>query len=63
MCVEAGVIPCEDNADEGLEDQLGFGIESEAALLGDLDEIVEEAHESHPDHEEQQEQARSRRAR
>ena len=52
----------EDDADERLPDELLPERRPEAALLADLDEVVEEADEPQPGHEEQDEQAADRRA-
>ena len=47
-------------ADERLADELRPCAQAEAALLGDLDEVVEEADEAEPGHQEEHEQRRSR---
>ena len=51
----------EDHRDEGLPGELLTGAQPEAALLADLDEVVEEADQPQPGHEEEHEQAADRR--
>ena len=48
--------------DHGLADHLGLAAQAQAALLGDLDEVVEEADQAHADEQEEQQQRRGRRA-
>ena len=55
--------PAEDQGDHGLADHLRLAAQAEAALLGDLDVVVEEADQAHPDEEEEQQQRRGRRLR
>ena len=50
--------PAEDDRDEGLADDLRLAAQAEAALLGDLDVVVEEADGAEPDEQEQQQQRR-----
>ena len=71
--MEAGVTPSasgkvqgedgERDAHGALADELGLGVQPQASLSGDLDEIVQEANQPHADHEEQQDQGRRRGAR
>ncbi len=49
--------------DDGLADHLGLAAQAEAALLDDLDVVVEEADQAQPDEEEQHQQRRTRSAR
>ena len=53
--------PGEDDADEGLTDELLLRPEPEAALLADLDEVVEEADEAQAGVEEEHEEPARRR--
>ena len=64
IAVCAGVVlhadgePREDQADDDLADELRLAAEAEAALLGDLDVVVEEADRAQPAEQEQQQQRR-----
>ena len=71
MCGEAGVWPrssgnwqrqhAEHHRDQRLAGELRLAAQAEAALLGDLDVVVEEADRAQPDEQEQQQQRRPRR--
>jgi hypothetical protein len=63
--VGIGKVQCQDgenDADSTLQYQLGFGVQAQAALLGNLDEVVQESHQAHPHHEEQQQERGGGRA-